>query len=150
MATIESVSNDGSWKITVEAWSFSLVVYSAMGVTTRVFDRGTTSWWDRLWGVPAGWVPGSADAVTASGSLSARTFSPASMNIPGSPATSRNARSADCRAWAIGAGISVDVQDGGVQPARGPISHLADFVQGSGSAARGAETLSAAGVTFPP
>lgn len=150
MASAEAVSPDGSWKVVVEAWSMSLIVYSAMGVTTRVYMRGSPSWWDRLWGMPAGWVPANADSVTASGRLSARSLSPSSMPIPGSPNTRRNDSAADCRAWAVGAGISVDVQGGDVQPARGPISHLADTVTGSGSAVRAGVALSVGPVVFPP
>jgi hypothetical protein len=150
MGSVERVSNDGSWKIVVAAWQRSFIIYSEMGVSTSVYERGQTSWWDRLWGVPAGWVPANANVVRASGSLSARTVSPASSRIPGSPDMRTNASAAECKAWAFGGGVSFPLDGGAITPGRGPTSHLADFVEGSGSATRGAETLTVERVTFPP
>lgn len=154
MATYEVVSADGSWKIVVEAWSTSLIVYSAMGITTRVYVRGFNSWWDQLWGTPIGWVSSRADFVNAAGSVLSSRMPGASMSLPGSPDNRQNDSVADCRVWAIGGGITIklsaDFQPTGVEPARSSADPLADRVSGSGRATRNGETLSVGSIIFPP
>jgi len=157
MATkLESVAPDGSWKIVVEAWSTSLIIYTAIGVTTRVYTRGTRTWWDRLWNLPAGWDPANADEVTASGSMASSRLPTASAPLPGSPNVQRNAASADCRAWTFGGIIKFEPPPagiGGTGLSGGPVSNLnpiADMIRGgNGTATRAGLQLRAGPVSYP-
>jgi hypothetical protein len=155
MHTAEKISEDGSWKIVVEAWSVSAVVYSAAGVTTHVYARGSPSWWQRLWGTPAGWDAAKADSVSASGLMASEGPSRlplASAPLPGSPNNRRNDSEADCRAWTIGGALTFD-------PGRGPLPDggasasslsIVNTVRGGmGSAIRNGETLSVGPVDWP-
>ena len=109
---------------------------------------------DRLWGTPVGWVSSRADFVNAAGSLLSSRMLGASMSVPGSPDNRQNDSVADCRAWAIGAGIKIklspDFEPTGVGPTRPSDLLLADTVSGSGSATRNGETLGVGTITFPP
>lgn len=156
MATkLESIAPDGSWKIVVEAWSTSLIIYTAIGVTTRVYTRGTRTWWDRLWNLPAGWDAAIADQVTASGSMASSQFPTAAATLPGSPNVQRNAASADCRASTFGGVIKF--QDGGglfgTGVSGGPVgdlSPIADMIRGgNGTATRAGLQLRAGPVGYP-
>jgi hypothetical protein len=122
---LESISPDGSWKIVVEAWSTSAVIYSAIGVTTRVYTRGTRTWWDRLWNLPAGWDPATDSA------------------------------SADCRAWNFGGTVQWPDSGGfaGTGLSGEGVSSLkpiADMIRdGSGTATRFGLQLRAGPVGYP-
>src|SRR5437763_7758703 len=84
MTKSEQIAKDGSWKIVVEAFSVNWFVYRAMGVTTRVYTRGSPSIFERLFGGGAGWVASKAEFVSASGFLTARKAPGARTLIPGS------------------------------------------------------------------
>jgi len=152
---LESIAPDGSWKIVVEAWSTSLVVYSAIGVTTQVYTRGTQTWWDRLWNLPAGWDPAIADQVTASGSMASSQFPAASAPLPGSPNVQQKSSTADCRAWTVGGSISISGSGGlgGSGLSGSGVSSLkpvADMIRGgNGTATRAGLQLRAGPVNFP-
>jgi hypothetical protein len=154
MGSMEHVSPDGSWKVVVEAWSTGVIVYSAVGVTTRVYVRGLTSIWDRLRGVPIGWVPATADSVSASGTMSSSQAPTISAPIPGSPNNRHNDSVADCRAWAVAGGIKVNIDanfapTGGPQPTTPDGTLFVDRVTGVGSATRNGQVLSAGPVHYP-
>jgi hypothetical protein len=153
VAKAETISADGSWKVVVEAWSTSvLFFYSAVGVTTSVYVRGTQSWWDKLWGISPGWNAASADFVSAAGSMATSQFPGASAPLPGSPNNRRNDSQADCRAWALGGSVKGKFDSTGIELTGGSagIDSIVDQVVGGvGSARRNNETLGAGPVGWP-
>jgi hypothetical protein len=152
MAKTEAISPDGSWKVVVEAWSTSLLVYSAVGVTTSVYARGAQSWWEKLWGISPNWSPTSADSISAAGSMASSQFPGASAPLPGSPNNRSNDSVADCRAWAVGASVKVNFGSDGVSLSGGSagIDTIVDQVVGSiGGATRNGQSLSPGPVNWP-
>jgi hypothetical protein len=152
MAKTEAISPDGSWKVVVEAWSTSLLVYSAVGVTTSVYARGAQSWWEKLWGISASWSPTSATSISAAGSMASSQFPGASAPLPGSPNNRSNDSVADCRAWAVGGSVKGNFSSNGVSVTGGAagIETIVDQVVGGvGGATRNGQTLSAGPVSWP-
>jgi hypothetical protein len=144
----EVVAPDGSWKIVVEAWSSNFIVYKAVGVTTRVLQRGSPNVWERLFGgATGGWVTTNADEVVAAGAMGSSQLPGVMAPLPGSPDRHRNASSADCRASVWGGALKFDsgsTNPGGV--AGGESAAALTFVDqvrgGIGAATRAGVTLS--------
>lgn len=159
MGKLEVISPDGSWKVEVEAWSTSLILYSAIGVTTRVYLRGSRNWWQKLWNLPAGWDPTTADVISASGSMASSQFPIASAPLPGSPNYRQNDSVADCRAWTVGGVIKFQI----ARPEGGPVNLqlsggggasslniIADMIRGgNGTATRNGVTIAVGPVNYP-
>jgi hypothetical protein len=156
MGSAEQVAPDGSWKVVVEAWSFSLILYAAIGVTTRVYTRRGQNWWERLWNMPAGWDGATADLVIAAGSMASHNLPTVSAALPGSPNIRRNDASADCRAWTFGGSVRLGSSGTGLGGSGlsgegvSSLNPIADMIRGgTGSATRNGLTLSAGPANYP-
>jgi len=138
MASKTAFSRDGSWKVQVDVFNINYLVYKALGVTTRAFQKSGSSWRSVK-----------VDSITAEGRLGNSSFPGATGPIPNSPNSRRNDSVADCRAWSIGVGITFvyDAPIGGFppnpSPGGGPFM-LVDRVSGSGSATWHGETVGVA------
>ena len=144
MAKREKSSQDGSWKVEVEAFHTGLGVYTAFGVKTRVFEKRKPDWWQKLMGKRESWAPVNADTVSANGVLGVSQYPGVTGPIPGSPALASNSSEVECRAWQIGIGIRVVPFD--PKPGPGP-GMIVDLVTGYGSASRGGEIVTVGPVT---
>jgi hypothetical protein len=154
MTSREVVSSDGSWKLVVEAWSINVLIYRALGGTSRVYSKGSRSIWDRLRGAPAGWTSTTADSIGVGAALTVRAFPGVTSVVPGSPDNRVHDSVADCRAWAAFVGIKVRVSPT-FDPTTTPSptidtrSAIADGVIVSGSATKSGQSLSVSSLTYP-
>jgi hypothetical protein len=140
----EATSADGTWKIVVEGFSTQLLVYSAVGVKASVFGRQAPNWWERLWRIPAGWTPLTAETISAAGIAGSTEFGGVRVNIPDSGRLQLNAQSAECRAWAVGTAIKMNTGGNVVGGSGASGLTIIDLVvSGSGSAKLRGEILSA-------
>lgn len=147
MTTSSVESKDGTWRLEVTAFATHLFVYHSIGVTTRVFVRGSPNFFQRLFGIKPGWVAGNGQSVMAGGQMGPSSLPNVLASLPGSPVVVSNKHSATCNAWAFGFGIKLNLDPvfspTGGQPTGGP-GMIVDMVQnGFGSATLRGETLSA-------
>lgn len=136
-------SRDGSWKIEVEVFKINLLVYNALGVTTKAYVRSGSRWRSQK-----------VDLIQANGVLGTSRLPGVTGPIPHSPDRRINDSEADCRAWSVGLGVTFvyDAPVGGFPPNPSPgggPSMTADRVTGFGSATWHGETLQVGPLSAP-
>lgn len=119
MAQGWAVSPDGLWRISVDVFKINLIVYNALGATTRMYVRKDPR---------SAWYLTRADSISASASIGSSQYPNSYSALP--PNVRRNDKEADCRAWSVGIGIKIFPNTG---PASPP-STIADRVIGAGNA----------------
>lgn len=97
-------SNDGDWKIFVEAWKNNFIFYSSIGTEVTVYRREQTS---NIWGNSVtGWVRRPAESIYIQ-----NVYAGTSAGSVTRQKTCNNASYCELKEWAVGFSVSIPSGD---------------------------------------
>lgn len=135
MASEKTVySNDGNWKVEVEAWKNNFLFYTSIGTEVDVYHREKTK---NIWGsTVTDWVKKPASSIHIE-----NKYSGTGPGVATKTKTCNNASNCELKEWAVGISISIPV--GSPTDISGSATLTIDKVEGTVTVQIGHETLKA-------